>query len=167
VNSWKIILATIVIFGAGVIAGGLLVNHVERTNRNSHRPPWAAEGRPPGGEREPGRGMEFPRPRQPELFGRESKDFMRQLDEMLKLTSGQHDAIQEIIADGQSQMQKAVQSVRQDTRLKVRDQLAPDQQKQFDDLMRRAPRRPPNATPAPPVSLPTNAPGASTNAPGA
>ena len=28
-NSWKIILAAVVIFGAGVITGGLLVNHVK------------------------------------------------------------------------------------------------------------------------------------------
>jgi len=28
VNNWKVILATIVIFGAGVVTGGLLVSHV-------------------------------------------------------------------------------------------------------------------------------------------
>ena len=28
-NSWKVILAAVVIFGAGVLTGGLLVNYVE------------------------------------------------------------------------------------------------------------------------------------------
>ncbi len=32
-NSWKVILATVVIFGAGVLTGGLLVNYVEREHR--------------------------------------------------------------------------------------------------------------------------------------
>ena len=27
-NSWKIILATVIIFGAGVVVGGLLVQHI-------------------------------------------------------------------------------------------------------------------------------------------
>ena len=33
-NSWKVILATVVIFGAGVMTGGLLVNYVD----HSHHP---------------------------------------------------------------------------------------------------------------------------------
>jgi hypothetical protein len=168
VNSWKIILATIVIFGAGVMAGGLLVSHVDRSNRNARHWPGAPESRPPGNTNR----AQLAHMRPPELFGRESKDFMRQLDESLKLTPGQHDTIQEIIAEGQEQMQKAVQSVRQDTHRKVRDQLTPDQQKQFDELMRRPSQHhgmtnaplafPPGFTNGPPGGVP-----ASTNAPGA
>ena len=31
-NSWKVILATLVIFGAGVVTGGLLVSYAVHTN---------------------------------------------------------------------------------------------------------------------------------------
>ena len=173
--SWKIILATIVIFGAGVMTGGLLINHVDRTNRSGHRPP-GAEFRPPGGEHEPGRGMgmglEFPRPRQPDLL---NTNFVRRLDDAIKLTPDQRSAIGKIIAEGQDQNHsiwtnnaEQMRKVMQDIRHRVREQLTPDQQKQFDELMRRPPRRPPNSTNAPPVLPPANDPvAAPTNAPGA
>jgi hypothetical protein len=195
VNSWKIILATIVIFGAGVTTGGLLVGHVDRTNRITHRPPGDPGIRPPGGEREPGRGMgmEFPRPRQPDLL---NTNFVRRLDDALKLTADQRSAIEKIIAEGQDQNHsiwtnnaEQMRRVMQDVRRHLHDVLSPDQQKQFDELMRRAPRRPPGATNAPeaqtgkfqrtvlerprtmtnlpPGLPPTNAPAATTNAPGA
>ncbi len=128
--SWKIILATIVIFCAGVMTGGLLVNHVDRTNRFNHRPP-GAEFRPPGGEHEPGRGMgmEFPRPRQPDLL---NTNFVRRLDDALKLTADQRSAIAKIIAEGQDQNHsiwtnnaEQMRKVMQDVRHRVREQLPP------------------------------------------
>ena len=171
-NSWKIILATIVIFGAGVMAGGLLVSHVDRFNRNNHRPP-GAEFRPPGGEHEPGRGMgmEFPRPRQPDLL---NTNFVRRLDDALKLTADQRSAIAKIIAEGQDQNHsiwtnnaEQMRKVMQDVRHRVREQLSPDQQKQFDELMRRAPQHH-GMTNAPPGWSPASVPAAATtNAPGA
>jgi hypothetical protein len=166
VNSWKIILATIVIFGAGVMTGGLLVSQVDRANRINRRPPGIPDIRPPGFEHEPGRepgrgmgmGMEFPRPRQPDLL---NTNFVRRLDDALKLTPEERSVIGKIIAEGQEQnrliwtnnaeqMRKAMQDVHR----RLRDTLTPDQQKQFDDLMRRPPRRGPN-----PAAAPTNAPG--------
>lgn len=169
-NSWKIILATIVIFGAGVMTGGLLVNDVDRANRNNHRPP-DAEGRPQS-EHGPSRPVEFPRPRQPELL---STNFVKRLDDVLKLTQDERATIEKIIAEGQEQNHaiwtnnaEQMRRVMQDVRHRVREQLNSDQQKQFDDLMRHAPRRPPGSTNAPPVLPPTNAPTAvPTNAPGA
>lgn len=41
-NSWKIILATVVIFGCGVVTGGLLVNYVERAHPEIRRSPGRA-----------------------------------------------------------------------------------------------------------------------------
>ena len=171
-NSWKVILATIVIFGTGVMTGGLLVSHVDRAGRINHRPP-GAEIHPPGFEREPGRGMgmEFPRPRQPDLL---NTNFVRRLDDALKLTADQRNAIGKIIAEGQDQNHsiwtnnaEQMRRAMQDVRHRVREQLTPDQQKQFDELMRRAPRRPPNATNAPAFMPPTHAPDAPANVPGA
>ena len=170
-NSWKIILATIVIFGACVMTGGLLVSHVDRSNRNSHRPP-GAEFRPPGLEHEPGRGMgmEFPRPRQPDLL---NTNFVRRLDDALKLTPDQRSVIGKIIAEGQDQNHsiwtnnaEQMHKVMQEVRHRVREQLTPDQQKQFDELMRRAPQHR-GMTNAPPGWPPANVPAAAaTNAPG-
>jgi len=158
VNSWKVILATIVIFGTGVMTGGLLVSHVDRDNRINRRPP-GPEMRPPGFEREPGRGMgmEFPRPRQPDLL---NTNFVRRLDDTLKLTPDQRGAIAKIIAEGQDQNHsiwtnnaEQMRKVSQDVHRRLHDALTPDQQKQFDDLMRRPPRRGAN-----PAADPTNAP---------
>ncbi len=194
-NSWKIILATIVIFGAGVTTGGLLVSHVDRAGRMTRRPPGDPGIRPPGGEHEPGRGMgmELPRPRQPDLL---NTNFVKRLDDALKLTAEQRNAIEKIIAEGQDQNHsiwtnnaEQMRRVMQDVRHRLHDALAPDQQKQFDELMRRAPRRPPGATNAPEAQTgkfqrnglerpramtnppagwpPTNSPAAITNVPGA
>ncbi|HEX5399844.1 MAG TPA: hypothetical protein VFY06_12445, partial [Verrucomicrobiae bacterium] len=136
-NSWKVILATIVIYGAGVMSGGLLVNHIVRSHpRFTHRPegPGFFEG-PPFQTNGPGRPM-FRGPRQPEMLNRL---FLQQLDERLHLTTDQRDAIQKIMADGQNLMRKTMQ----DTRLEIREQLTPDQQSQFDELVKRPMHRPP------------------------
>ena len=121
-NYWKVILATIVIYGAGVMSGGLLVNHViVRPNpRMPHRPEGpAAFGAPPFQTNFSGRQM-FRGPRQPEML---SRQFLEQLDERLHLTSDQRDAIQKIITEGQNLMRKTMQ----DTRLEIREQLTPEQ----------------------------------------
>ena len=170
-NSWKIILATIVIFGAGVMTGGLLVGHVDRANRFNHHPP-GAEMWPPGFDREPGRGMgmEFPRPRQPDLL---NTNFVKRLDESLKLTADQRSAMEKIIAQGQEQNHsiwtnnaEQMRRVMQDVRRHLHDALTPDQQKQFDTLLRR-PLQHRGMTNAPPVFPPGRAPApaAATNAP--
>ena len=99
-----------------------------------------------------------------------SKQFVQQLDDALQLTPEQRDKIKKIIADGQernhaiwtnnsAQMRKVMQEVRQ----QIREQLTPDQRKQFEDLMKRPPRQPSSGTNAPPANLllspATNAPG--------
>jgi hypothetical protein len=150
-NFWKIALATIVMFGAGVTTGGLLVSHVDRSNRNNHRPP-GTEFRPPGLEHEPGRGMgmEFPRPRQPDLL---NTNFVKDLNEALKLTPEQQSSIEKIIADGQERNHQIwtnnaeqMRGVVQDARRRVRLLLNDDQQKKFEEVMNQGPRRPQGGT---------------------
>ncbi len=94
-NSWKVILATVVIFGAGVLTGGLLVNHVDREHG-----PMPASGRGnPRARRGSGRRIrEIVPAASPEMWRR---DFVGHLDEALKLTPEQHAAISKIIAEGQ------------------------------------------------------------------
>lgn len=158
-NSWKIILATIVIFGAGVMTGGLLVNYVNHAGGGGHRPP--------GSFREP----EDMIPR-PDIL---KTNFVQRLDQAVHLSPEQRDKIQKIIAEGQQRnhdiwklVSPQLRGVIQDVRHRIREELNPDQQKQFEELMKHVPRRPASATNAPPVSPPTSAPPVvHTNAPGA
>jgi hypothetical protein len=168
-NSWKIILATVVIFGAGVITGGLLVNHVK------DQPPGGVEAQNPGANDHPpmeghgsGRPPEVPLPR---LAERLSKEFVHQLNNSLHLTPLQREAIAKIVADGQErnhvlwtnvapQMRKVMQDVNQ----QIRAELTPEQVKQFEELMKQS--RPPGHRP-PPSSTNAPAPAATNPPPGA
>ncbi len=142
-NSWKVILATVVIFGAGVVTGGLLVNYV--THPKNH-PPFANVG-----EREQFNGHDQPRPRSPESL---SKQFLQQLDDALQLTPPQHDKIAKILAQGQDQMKQ----VMQENRRQIREQLTPEQLKKFEALLKQfhSPHRPPPGTNEPSFLPPTN-----------
>ena len=173
-NSWKIILAIVVIFGAGVITGGLLVNYMEPSHpKDVQLPPGEGNPHPQANNRDHDqpRPQDWPRPRQPEMLG---KQFVQQLDSALHLTPQQSAAIAKIVADGQErnheiwtnvapQMHKVLQDVRQ----QIREQLAPEQRKQFEELLKRFrpaghhPQPPPNSPPPtnePPMAVPTNPP---------
>ncbi|MGB7767888.1 MAG: hypothetical protein WBN22_03435 [Verrucomicrobiia bacterium] len=148
-NSWKVILATVVIFGAGVLTGGLLVNYVDREHGGNGRFPfWRAKPHSQmddPGQPHPG---ELPRPRSPEMW---RKEFIGHLDETLKLTPEQHAAVSKIIAEGQEQnreiwtnvapkMRQEMEQVQQ----RIRAELTPEQQKQFEAMIKQfAPRHPP------------------------
>ena len=161
-NSWKVILATIVIYGAGVMSGGLLVSHVDHSHpRNLRHAETAWPAVNPVSQTN-GQGQAGPRsPRLPEML---SRQFLQRLNEELRLAPEQHEAIQKIIADSQNLMHKTMQ----DARLEIREQLTPQQRSKFDEMVKRPPRRPPASTNAPPVLPPANVPAAApTNAPGA
>jgi hypothetical protein len=168
VNFWKVILATVVIFGAGVFTGGLLVNSVQHSHqKNNHRQSTNGEAHPPAEAHEPqsrtNNLANLPRPpRTPEILG---DKFVQQLDDALQLTLDQRASIQKIIADGQERNRAIwtnnsaqMRAVIQDVRHRVRETLTADQQKQFEDLMKRVPRRLQNSTNAPPNAPVTNSP---------
>ena len=170
-NYWKVILATVVIFGAGVFTGGLVVQNVDRS-RFSHRehPQTPPDIQPQTNKADATHSQETFRPRQPEMF---SRQFVQQLDDNLQLTPDQRDKISKIIADGQErnrevwtnytpQMHKVLQDVQQ----RIRAELTPDQLKKFETMMKpHPPRRPPSparsnspaSTNLPPLAT-TNAP---------
>jgi hypothetical protein len=163
VNFWKVILATVVIFGAGVMTGGLLVNSVQHSHsKNNHRQPANGETHESQSRTNNLASLSRP-PRPPEILG---DKFVQQLDDALQLTPDQRAAIQKIIADGQERNHSLwtnnsaqMRAVIQDVRHRIRETLTADQQKQFEDLMKRTPRRQ-NSTNAPtglPLT-PTNAP---------
>jgi Spy/CpxP family protein refolding chaperone len=162
-NNWKVILATVIIFGAGVLTGGLLVNHVQHANYRMPHKTAAAPASHATATNVTTNGVAHPadsaKPRLPEVL---SKQFLQQLDENLHLAPEQHEAVQKLINDGQNQMRKVIQ----DARLEIREVLTPEQRKQFDELVKRPARKPAAATNAP-VNL-TNPPvvaPAVTNAP--
>jgi hypothetical protein len=152
VNSWKVILATIVIFGAGVITGGLLVDHVQRQpHHHAGGPPAPPPGPSP-----------LPNPFHPDVL---NKQFVEQLDDKLDLSPDQKQKIQKIISQGQQNtrdlwklVSPPFRNILQDTRQQIREVLTPDQRKEFEILMKQ--QRHPSSTNAPPVQLPpsTNTP---------
>ena len=170
-NYWKVILATIVIFGAGVLTGGLLVNFVEHSHSKAAHHPVAADVHPPATNPPPHAVELSPKLRPLEIL---PDGFLKQLSDDLQLAPDQLDKIKKIIAEGQEQNHGAwtncmaqMRKVMQDTRHQIREQLTPAQQKQFEDMLKqfRSPRKQ-NGTNAPAASAITNsAPPVSTNAP--
>jgi hypothetical protein len=163
VNSWKVILATVVIFGAGVVTGGLLVNYVDRSHHgNPHRAQTNADAHPPENH-DPLRPQDLPPPRLAERIG---KQFVQQLNDTLQLSPEQHDKIVKIVAAGQEQNREIwtnaapkMRAVMQEVNRQIRAELNPGQQKQFEELIKKyAPRRPPSGMNESPV-LPPPAPG--------
>lgn len=164
-NNWKVIptivIATVLIFGAGVFTGGFLVNSVKPSHAKKNKeavatnnvvtitnaPPTNSSGQFAG---------KFQR--LPEIL---SKEFLQRLDAELKLTHEQHETVEKIISEGQTQMKKTMNAAR----LEIREVLTPEQQKQFDTQLKRPPRKPglgANPTIVPPTNTasaaPTNAP---------
>jgi Spy/CpxP family protein refolding chaperone len=131
VNNWKVILATVVIFGAGVVTGGLLVNCVKPSHPKTMRHPAATAEVHPSATNQPPRVADAAKPpRLPEIL---SRPFLQRLDEELHLAPDEREAIQKIINEGQNQMRKVIQ----DSRLEIREVLTPEQRKQFDELVKR------------------------------
>ena len=163
-NSWKVILATVVIFAAGVITGGLLVNHVNDTRPDSVDPATSVSNvHAPADNHASTRPPEVPLPR---LAERLSKELVRRLDKTLHLTMLQSNAIAAIVAEGQErnhvlwtnvapQMRKVMQDVNQ----QIRAELTSEQLKQFEEMMKQPPVKRSSATNTPPPgAAPTNAP---------
>ena len=142
-NTWKIILATLVIFGAGVLTGGLLVNYSDRTVRHlSESAAPAAPVPPPAVEREQSvpASESNPVPREnrpgPVMPAPLRKEFLSRLTRELSLTPEQHDRVERIIADGQERTREVWRVEWVETRQKIRAQLTPDQQRRFEELLK-------------------------------
>ena len=153
-NNWKvistIILATVLIFSAGVFTGGILVTCVKQPHPHPAAVKKAANTPTNSvAVASPTTNAPAKPPRAPEIL---SKDFLQRLDADLHLTKDQHDAVQKIIEDGQNSVRKAVQ----DARLEIREALTPEQRTQFDELVKRPFHKPIFATNAPPVLPATN-----------
>lgn len=150
-NYWKVILATMVIFAAGVLTGGVLAWRLEQANfmRRSHRVNQLTS---PGSWR-----FEFLRRAQREL---DLSPEQRQLvDKILKQSQERTRAIMEPVSP-----QIRAEMLR--TKNEFRKILTPEQQQRFDELLKRPghsrePRRPSGPSGKkrlPKANLSTNAP---------
>jgi hypothetical protein len=120
-----------VIFGTGVVTGGLLVGHVGHIRHA--RPPRASNANHQA--------------QQPSSPGGLRLDLLRRLQSELSLTPEQKERIDAILRQGQERTRKIMDPVRpqlQEEFRKVkaafRDALAPEQQQRFDELLKQQPR---------------------------
>jgi P pilus assembly/Cpx signaling pathway, periplasmic inhibitor/zinc-resistance associated protein len=123
VNTWKVIFATVVIFGAGVVTGGLLVKYSVQT------PP-----RPHG---------QANRAVQPISAGGIRIEFLRRAERDLNLTAEQREQVDKILAASQERSKKIMEPVQpkireelQETREQFRAVLNPEQKMRFDELLK-------------------------------
>lgn len=125
-NTWKVILATLVIFGAGVVTGGLLVSYAVHTNLVVTAPkpiPATIQGTNPWLQR--------------------ARELLRRMDRELNLTPEQHQRIEKLIAESAErtralwkpiapQMNKEMQILHRD----IRGELNPEQRPRFDEIFK-------------------------------
>jgi hypothetical protein len=120
-----------VIFGTGVVTGGLLVHHAEKGR--DHRPK-------PGGA--------SVRPGQPLSPGLMRIEFLRRMERELDLAPAQREPIDQIIRDGQERMKKVMESVeprrREEYKRTIeefRKVLTPEQRQRLDRVVKQQQQR--------------------------
>jgi len=135
VNNWKVIFATVVIFGAGVLTGGLLVNYVKHSNKSARDKSANTVSTHLAATNQSVRPAEANKPRLPDTL---NKQFLQKLDEVLVLEAAQRESIRKIISESQNRIRKEMQ----DTHVQIREVLTSDQRLQFDELVKRQIRKP-------------------------
>ena len=115
-----------VIFGTGVVTGGLLVRFVEHSR--AHRPQHVANA---------------PHPAQPSPAAGSRIDLLRRLERELDLTPEQREPIDKIIKEGQERTKKLMETVEprrreefKRTMEEFRVALTPEQRTRFDELVK-------------------------------
>jgi hypothetical protein len=131
VNTWKVIIAILVIFGSGLVTGGLLVSQVQRLP-GSGDPSVATSNGPSG----------------PAPWQAHRMEFLRRIERHLEITPEQRGRIEAILRESHErtkpiwdgigpQLQEELMRVRQE----IREELTPEQRQQFDEMMERPPHR--------------------------
>jgi Spy/CpxP family protein refolding chaperone len=132
VNTWKVILATMVIFGTGALTGGLLVKQAQTPTQKSSRS--NNSGKPVTGQSNGGNRHEL----------------LKRVERELDLGPDQRERVDKIIAASQERTRKLMEPVlpqmkqeMQATKEEIRAVLTPAQAAHFDELMKPH-RRPTN-----------------------
>lgn len=142
-NTWKIILATLVIFGAGLVTGRLLTLSV------APNPSFIQSTLPASpqvdGSRDNARENKISAP----MPGPLRKEFVDRLDQVLQLTPKQRARVEKVICDGQEQTRSIWHEVEPEmhksfaeTKERIRKELTPEQQKLFGELLKQRSRNP-------------------------
>ena len=130
-SPWKVILATVIIFGTGVLTGGFVTQRAFRDRPAAH-------------DRHA---------RQPDLvptphFVR--REFLQQMDRHLDLTPQQYERIAKILQDSQERtriivglVSPEIQEELREVRKEIRAELDPEQRKKFEEMQHLMKRRPP------------------------
>ena len=158
---WKVILASLVIFAAGILTGAVM-------NRFYHHPHRFLPLREPlvvapapgvnsNSNREPRLNLPFGRPPGRSL----AKEFLERLDKELKLDGDQHKRVEKILNESQKHTkeiwEKIAPEMREEmkkSREQIREVLTPEQNTRMDELLKLAPKPPKEGPPtnaAPPV----------------
>jgi len=118
VNTWKVILATVVIFAAGVLTGGLTVRLKNRAEFRGAAPSAA----PPVLQR---------------------LEFLRRAQDELRLSPDQRERVEVILRESQERMTTVWERVAPEARLefgrvrdRIRDVLTPEQRARFEQLLK-------------------------------
>jgi Spy/CpxP family protein refolding chaperone len=126
VNTWKAIFAAIVIFGAGIVAGGALVSRLHSN--------WLAPAHPAS---DPASTAQVPSP------GGMRLEFLRRAQRDLDLTPEQRERIDKILKDSQERTRKLMEPIAPEfhaeskrAREEFRAVLTPQQQERFDQLVK-------------------------------
>ena len=130
-NSWKVILATIVIFGAGVMTGGLMVRYTE--NRQT-------PARPHNGN--------ATRAAAPFSAGGLRLEFLRRAQKELDLSAEQRERIDKIIKESQERTRKIMEPIQpelqgelRETKERFLEVLTPEQRARFEELIKKQQQR--------------------------
>jgi Spy/CpxP family protein refolding chaperone len=151
VNTWKPLLAALVIFGAGVITGGFTVN----LRRQPPAPRWTATGQEPT------------RPWLNARLAGQQGELFRRMERQLDLTAEQRQRIEAIVKESQGRIRALAEDLAPRTREelrrmreKLREELTPEQRRKFeklDESLRQresGPRRGERPGPPPPSETP-------------
>ena len=124
-NIWKVILATTVIFAAGVVTGGLLVHKAERVRSPQRQTASRVQG--------PAAGFRL--------------ELLRRMERELDLTPDQRQRIDKILEESQDRSRALMEPVTPQLREEVkrakaefREVLTPGQQATFDTLLKQQQR---------------------------
>jgi len=154
VNTWKVIFAALVIFGAGFVTGNV-VNRMSEVAKGPTAAMAPVVAR--SGAHSPQTPFSLEQLRKVELMGRVQKD--------LDLNPEQHARIEKIIGDSQQRIRDLWEQVAPDiheeydgVQEKLCQELTAEQKKRFGELMKQQQFRKPGATNGPQASL--NEPGA-------
>ena len=148
-NTWKVIFATMLIFGTGVVTGGLLVRNSERIQTPR-----------------PQKGPGTLRPPVPISPSGVKLEFLRRMERDLNLSADQRDRIDKILSQSQERTRTLMEPVApqlreelQKTKESFRAVLTPQQREIFDAMLKqqqrpRDQRRPPGRSSEAPSAQP-------------